>query len=301
MNARLTIQPSGGSSYPLEVANTATIGRSSENTIAFPKDPHVSRQHALIRSQNGVAYQIIDLGSRNGTFVDGVQVILPQTLKNGAKIRIGENEITFTLPETEECLEEAGTTMTVTIAEQSSRMLTAALLVCDIRGFSTYSEKLAPAQIAQCVGQWFRTAGAAVAEHGGVIDKFIGDAILAYWIDSEHQACQSALACARTLLSKAPTQLWPAFNEPLRIGIALHYGSVSSGNIGIIAQRDATIIGDTVNTAFRLEGVMKETGQDLICSEAFQAECLESASFVDLGEHALKGKSNKVRVFGLKS
>lgn len=299
MAAQLQVTPAGGEPYLLEIENTATIGRSGANTISFPGDPHVSRQHAMIRCQNGMTYQVIDLGSRNGTFVNGGQVVLPLALRDGAKVKVGNNEILFHLPPDDPAGHDSGTTMAVTVAQQTSRVLTAAILVCDVRNFSTYSEKLPPAKVSQFVGQWFRTAGNAVGHHGGVVDKFIGDAVLAYWTEDATGPCRSALNCARDLLKQSTTLIWPDLNEQMQVGIALHYGQVSSGNIGLVAQRDATIIGDTVNTAFRLEGVMKQLGVPLICSENFTAGFQSSEPFQDLGTHSLKGKANPVQVFGL--
>ncbi len=94
---------------------------------------------------------------------------------------------------------------------------------------------------------------------------------------------------------------WPESNKPFEVGIAMHYGRVSFGNIGLVAQRDATIIGNAVNTTFRLESVMKELGQKLLVSDRM-VEAVEPASrqFADFGEKALKGKSETVRVFGYK-
>ena len=93
---------------------------------------------------------------------------------------------------------------------------------------------------------------------------------------------------------------WPESGKPFEIGVALHYGRVAFGNIGQVALRDATIIGNAVNTAFRLESVMKAHHQRLLVS----AELLDAlppehrALFTDLGEQALKGKLETVRVYG---
>jgi adenylate cyclase len=81
----------------------------------------------------------------------------------------------------------------------------------------------------------------------------------------------------------------------------LHFGRVTSSNIGQVAMRDATIIGDAVNTAFRLEGVTKELNQNLVLSQDFVTVLPPGREFVDFGEFQLKGKSQSVRVYGLKA
>lgn len=299
MSAKLTIKtPKGESSLTIE--NTATIGRTSENTIALDGDPHVSRFHAIIRCQNGAEYQIIDLGSRNGTFVNNQQVVLPITLRDGSRIRVGSAEILFQIPLGTEQPDLADTTIAATLMQSNHlHVMTAAILVCDVRGFSTASEQLPPSEVSRFVGQWFRKVGEMVNRHGGVIDKFIGDAVLAYWVEPEGSkiACASAQQAARSMLQSCSELTWPVINRPMAIGVAMHYGPVSAGNVGVVAQRDATIIGDTVNTAFRLEGVMKELGVACLCSESFVQTFPQAHGFRDLGPRALKGKARPVRVF----
>ncbi len=310
MRAKLKIQPpDGGPPVEVDIGNTATIGRSRENSVSLHFSPHVSRQHAIIRCHNAYEYQIMDLGSRNGTFVDGRRVITPVTLRHGSVIRITSNEMLF--EQIEDTPHDAG--YDVTLAGTDAGMedvCDVAIMVCDLRGFSTMSEQLPEDVLARTLGEWFRTAGNLVQENGGTIDKFIGDAILAYWnfTGVEGAETRSALAVGRQLLALAEKLRWPPSTghptrdpAPFRIAVALHHGSVTCGNIGLVAQRDATIIGDAVNTAFRIESVMKPLGHALVLSEDFRRQLAgPPESYVDLGAHDLKGKREAVRLFGLK-
>ena len=307
MPARVRILAADGSPpQEIVIGNTASIGRTPENTICLPGNSRISRQHAVIRCFNGVQYQIMDLGSRNGTYAGDRRVITPVTLENGAIIRISGAEIHFETFE-EGTMDEDGildVTVATTSGGPNSSLQHVAILVCDIRGFSTASEKLEPDALARVLGGWFAEAGNAVNLSGGTVDKFIGDAILSYWIEPEEAAasgssCNTALAVAEKLLAAAPHRAWPGLDQPFRVGIALHFGPVNCGNIGLVAQRDATIIGDAVNTAFRLESVMKELGQDLILSQDFAAMLNPPRKLIDLGERQLKGKNQQVRVHAL--
>lgn len=307
MPARVRIISTDGSPpQEIIIGNTATIGRTPENTICLEGNARVSRQHSLIRCFNGVQYQIMDLGSRNGTYVGDRRVVTPVTLENGAVIRISGTEIHFEGFD-EGDLDGDGipdVTIATTMVGPNSSMQRVAILVCDIRGFSTVSEILESDALARALGGWFAEAGNAVNLNGGTVDKFIGDAILAYWIEPANGAesgvsCNAALGVAEKLLAATRERMWPGMNRPFKIGIALHFGQVTCGNIGLIAQRDATIIGDAVNTAFRLESVMKELGQDLIVSEDFAGMLKPSRKLVDMGERQLKGKNQQVRVFAL--
>jgi adenylate cyclase len=303
MPAKLKVRPAEGEAFEVEVGNTATIGRSRENTVSLHTNPHVSRQHAVIRCQNAYQFQIMDLGSRNGTFVNGRRVITPTILTDGAVIRITNNELIF--EQSEQASQDA--TYDVTIAEgidaANAQNAFVAVMVCDIRGFSTMSEILEEEELARTLGQWFRDAGNIVHAAGGTIDKFIGDAILAYWTRETQDGRESrnALDSALRLLRTAAARTWAVPEErPFRIAVALHHGVVTCRNMGLVAQRDATIIGDTVNTVFRIESVMKQLNQTLAASQDFLSTLPNSGiGFSDLGEHQLKGKYQPVRLFGL--
>ena len=301
MPAKFRVFPPGGEPFDQAVNNTATLGRSADNTIPLPGN-HVSRQHAIVRCHNAFQYQIMDLGSRNGTFVNEQRVVMPVVLESGARIRIANYQLIFDQTPDDEPGEHADLTLAATSAEGHQSTLSVAILVCDIRGFSTMAEKLEERELAQIIGNWFRDTGNAVQSAGGSIDKYIGDAVLAYWPARDQQGteCATCLDVALTILELAATRSWPGTEGPFRVAIALHLGRVTSGNIGQVALRDATIIGDAVNTAFRLEGVTKDLNQNLVLSQDFITVLPPGREFVDFGEFQLKGKSQLVRVYGLK-
>ena len=301
MGATLQVQPASAPAFEVPIGNTATIGRTRENTVCLHFSPQVSRQHAVIRCHNGWQFQLIDLGSRNGTYVNDRRVIMPMTLENAARIRIADNVIVFSEDAAagEPGSEHNEATMVGSMAGSIPEARPVALLVCDVRGFSTMSEKVASGDLAQFIGAWFREAGNLVHASAGTIDKFIGDAMLAYW-GAEQQGptdCGAALATAQQLQALAGARRWPS-GEPFRIAIALHYGRVTCSNVGLAAARDATIIGDAVNTVFRLESLSKELNQQTILSHPFAEHLPTGTALQDFGERELKGKKQRVRVHG---
>ncbi len=298
MGAKLHVQPAQLDAFEVGIGNTATIGRTRENTVCLSFSPLVSRQHAIIRCHNGYQYQIIDLGSRNGTFVNDQRVVVPVTLKDGALIKIANNLITFREAPEEAAAGEATLGGTMDGGAVHSRPV--ALLVCDIRGFSTRSESTESSVLAQLLGAWFREIGNLVAATGGTIDKFIGDAILAYWGATQDgpQDCGAAYDCAQKIMACAAGRTWPN-GDPFRVAVSMHYGRVTCSNIGVAAERDATIIGDAVNTVFRLEAVAKEVARALVASGDLVAHLASKEGFEDFGERALKGKAQMVRVMGI--
>ncbi len=300
MGAKLSIQPATADPFEVGIGNTASIGRTRENTVCLSFSPLVSRQHALIRCHNGWQYQLIDLGSRNGTYVNNERVVMPVVLTDGAKIRIADNQMTFVEHDDEPGSDTNAMTMVGSIDHSPVEARPVALLVCDIRGFSTMSEKIPAEEMAQTLGAWFRETGNMVAQTAGTIDKFIGDAMLAYWGATGRGVadCGTAFASAKRMLALSDCRAWPN-GEPFKIAIALHYGRVTCSNVGVAADRDATIIGDAVNTVFRLEGLSKELSQRVIMSGDFAEQMPDKKKYKDCGEHLLKGKAHPVRTFGL--
>lgn len=299
MGAKLHIQPESAPPFEVAINNTATIGRTRENTVCLGFSPLVSRQHALIRCYSGNHYQIIDMGSRNGTYVNDHRVVMPVPLQDGARIRIAENTITFREQADGMSDETAQVTMIGAANSTITQERSVALLVCDIRGFSTMSEKTSTGELAELLGVWFREAGNIVARVGGTVDKFIGDAMLAYWSTSTNGKANSGAAfyAARQMQSIAAERKWPN-GDPFRIAIALHYGRVTCSNVGVAAERDATIVGDAVNTVFRLEAAAKELNQTLVVSGDMAGLLPDIVKFHDFGERELKGKSQLVRIYG---
>ena len=300
MGAKLKIQPATAEPFEVGIGNTASIGRTRENSVCLSFSPLVSRQHALIRCHNGWQYQLIDLGSRNGTYVNDERVVMPVTLADGAKIRIADNQMIFVEHDDEPGSDTNAMTMVGSVDHSVVEARPVALLVCDIRGFSTMSEKVTGEDMAQTLGAWFRETGNIVAQGAGTIDKFIGDAMLAYWGVTGRGVsdCGTAFAAAKRITALADARTWPN-GEKFRIAVALHYGRVTCSNVGVSAARDATIIGDAVNTVFRLEALSKELGQRVLMSGDFADEMPDKKKFKDTGEHSLKGKVQTVRTYGL--
>jgi adenylate cyclase len=296
MGAKLTVQPSTAKSFEVTIGNTATIGRTRENTVCLNFSPLVSRQHAIIRCHNGWQYQLIDLGSRNGTFVNGQRVVMPVTLENNSEIRIADNVLLFS-EEDAGCDEHQLVTVADEAGSTQFEAQPVAILVCDIRGFSRVSEQVPSNDLAQILGAWFKEAGHVIALKGGIIDKFIGDAVLAYWGGGGgcEVDCAPALMAALELHRLAAQRRWPDGRE-FRIAIALHYGRVTCSNVGLAAERDATIIGDTVNVVFRLEAISKELNERLIASSDFSDHLVDKPVLRDLGCRELKGKSQPVQI-----
>ncbi len=143
------------------------------------------------------------------------------------------------------------------------------VLFADIAGFTGLSERMGD-QIVPLLSKYLDTMSREVSNHGGTIDKFIGDAVMAFWgapaANADHAlcACRAALACQRALLTAGLTD---DSGRPLRMRIGVNSGDMLVGNIGSEVRLNYTVIGDAVNVASRLEGANKEYGTEIIIGE----------------------------------
>jgi adenylate cyclase len=304
MSAYLIIEAPGREAVRYELGNTTAIGRTSVNQICLKDDCAVSRQHSLIRRQGEVEYHLIDMGSANGTFLNGKLLIGPTRLKNGDVLRVGETPMRFACAEVS--VEAASKAAEQTLYEKthmSVQMGMMVILVCDIRKFTRIGELLAPDQLSRFLGSWFRQASEIIAGLGGIVDKYIGDAVMAYWPVEPGQpeaAPESAVTVAKKIIELARTIQVPDHPEfEFKVGVGINQGLVSSGNVGTQSQRDSTIMGDAVTLAFRLESVCAVKKLPVVVA-ATVARCLEGKfTFETLGEVKLKGKAESPESFRL--
>jgi adenylate cyclase len=176
------------------------------------------------------------------------------------------------------------------------------ILFTDLRGFTTLSERMAPDQMAARLSEYFDAMTATIFARRGMVNDFIGDAILAVFgaplDDPEHarHAIESALAMGETLAGL--NRRWQAEGlPPLRMGLGIHTGEVFAGNVGRAGKVKYAVVGDTVNLASRVEGLNKELGTTMLVTEAaYRAAGLDLA-VNDRGPISVKGREEPVRVY----
>jgi adenylate cyclase len=170
------------------------------------------------------------------------------------------------------------------------------ILFSDIRSFTTYSEKKTPAQVVARLNEYFDAMADVVTAYGGIVDKFIGDGLLAFFgiVKPQENPSISGAHCAWEMLAKleALNTLWTDRGEdPFRIGIGLHTGRVMVGNIGSKIKTEFTVIGDAVNLASRLEGMTKELNAAILLSETVYQDIKNLFDVSAKGMVTLKGRS----------
>lgn len=183
--------------------------------------------------------------------------------------------------------------------ELGGQNVEATVLFADIRDFTTLSENNKPEKILAILNSYFTEMVEAITQNGGIVDKFIGDAIMAYFGPPKYEGnhAEQALAAAKEMLSRLDSYNLMQESKGLpkiNIGIGINTGELIMGNIGSENRREFTIIGDTVNTASRIEGITKIYHKNILYSEA-TFKLLGSGIY--LGEVDLKGKQRKVKIY----
>ncbi len=178
------------------------------------------------------------------------------------------------------------------------------ILFTDIQDFTTYSEKETPDNVTKHLSEYFQNIGEVIAESGGIIDKYIGDAVMIVWNIPEEIEYPEALACHTALKMRdrinETNEKWvKSGQKPFITRIGIHCGSVIAGNIGCDYKIDYTVIGDTVNVASRLEGLNKQFGSDILISEALFDRIKEHFHVIPKGLAKLKGRDIEMNVYQL--
>ena len=179
---------------------------------------------------------------------------------------------------------------------------TVAILFADMRGFTTTSAAMAPAEVIELLNRYFERAAAAIHAEGGMLNSIMGDGLMAIFGAPKAMANPSvaAFAAARRMLDMLPAlnaELAAEGRPQIAIGIGINVGEAVVGHVGSRARHEYSAIGDTTNTAARLEQLTKELGVPLVCSRAVAEAVGFPSGLTSLGEQSIRGRAN-MEVFG---
>jgi adenylate cyclase len=176
------------------------------------------------------------------------------------------------------------------------------ILFSDVRGFTTISEKLTPTQVVELLHEYLTPMTRLITGSFGTLDKFIGDAIMAFWnapldvADHPRKAVETALSMQREL-DRLNVGFKARFGFEIQIGIGIHRGGVRVGNFGSADLFDYTIIGDNVNLCSRLEGLTKYYHQKILLTEAMRDGAGEGFIWQEIDRVRVKGKHEPVTIY----
>ncbi len=174
----------------------------------------------------------------------------------------------------------------------------------DICGFTPFSEKLSPPEVVEMLNEYFTEMIEIVFKYRGTFDKYIGDALMAFYgapLPVEKSSEKALRACLemRAKLAELNLARESQGKSPIKIGMGLHKGEVLVGNIGSLRQMEYTVIGDTVNLCSRIEGLTRTLDTDLLISEEVYSDVKDMVDVIAHPSVPVKGKSEKITVYSV--
>lgn len=262
------------------------IGRTAGNDLVLVDD-RISRRHATIHRQGETEFWLVDLGSRNGTYLNGRRVQQPARLYDRDRIGIGPNTLVFRQPAAPQGRAPFGEESTGLRTITEIRRLPCWLLVADVIGSTSRARELGADEHAVQMGRWFARCKRVVEAHGGVLNKYLGDGWLAYWEEARVRP-EDILNLVEAIRAMAVPDL-PPFRLALHLGETLMGGGASLG--------EESLSGPAVNFVFRLEQLAGVLGEPCLLS-APAARALQGLHEArPAGEHELAGFAGAHPVF----
>lgn len=176
------------------------------------------------------------------------------------------------------------------------------VIISDIRGFTALSERLDCRETVKLLNLYHSKMVEAVFQHGGTLDKYLGDGLLAYFnapigqADHAERAVQCALAMNCALASLNTNRSWHGLEE-LQMGIGIHTGRAIVGDIGAPHRKEFTAIGEAVNVASRLESMTKELGHPVLVSKATFDQVTDHVAWIEVGTFPIRGCAAPLELF----
>jgi adenylate cyclase len=271
----------------IPIAESCVLGRAKGCQIVVD-DSRVSRRHAMIHRQGAGEFWLVDLGSANGTRLNGRHVSQPCRLSDLDKIAVADALFIFRQPgERARASEPHVSIVNATVAE--IRRFDCWLLVADMADSTQLVHRLEAKESANVTGRWLADCKAIIESSHGVINKFLGDGFFAYW--PERSGAKAEVAAALQELKKLQAKGQPSFRVVLHYGVAISGGAPSLG--------EESLSGKDVTFVFRMEDLASVLGSELLLSEPAVRKLEELCKPLPEGAYALAGFDGDHHFFSL--
>ncbi len=249
------LESAGGQKTP--VRGTCVLGRANSSNVVLASD-RASRRHAMVHAQGEDEFWLVDLGSANGTYLNGRRVSQPCRLAEKDHITIADCSFTFRQTQPRIVADtQARTEKTI----QEIKTLNCWLLVADIESSTQFTQKLPADEAPRITGRWLADCKQIIDDQGGTINKFLGDGFFAYWLERENT--HMLVAKALGVLKKDQEKDHPRFR------VVVHYGKVFVGGAATLGEE--SLLGNEVNFVFRMEKLAGSLGVPRLMSEPANA------------------------------
>lgn len=298
--------PTARETITLYASHALRIGRAKANDLVV-EHPGISRFHCVFSgSLTGVV--LSDLASLNGTFLNGRRISSPVDVISGDIVTLGNVRMTVELSRgVEQPREPKAISDMSASSTHAAKMATTqvTVLVADVCGFTALSQAVPPTELVEMLNRWFSRISTAILEERGEIDKYIGDCVMALWrgdsLTIRDQTVRAVKAAQRIIdetSALAATGVWKHQDRfPWNCRVALNTGEALVGAVGKSGASDYTVLGDTVNVAFRLESLASTEGSALVLSKS-TADCVDDLlPLQSLGEVILEGRKENLEIF----
>ena len=271
--------------HRVELEDSISIGR-DKNSELHIMESTVSRNHAIIKKIANRFY-IIDSGSSNGTYKDGKRVHSPVLLDNKSIIQCGNAQMVFY----DVVINDEDEDDATMISFSSNFVVDSIVLVADIKGYTSFSESINIQKVSKMMSCWFKDIEKCIEDNNGYVDSFIGDCVYARWDINDDKNLARNILQTTYEMNKITRDISSKITDGtniLNICAGLYNGEVIVG-----AETNNTGLGDTVNTAFRLESKTRELGTDVIISKDIHDMLNINKEIIKI---SIKGKINDVEI-----
>ena len=229
----------------------------------------------------------------------GVWIIFSESVIFAERVKFRQNMMEKYLP--------ADLLLQITLQERkvlNPSQFEGIIMFCDIRNFTTFSEKVHSSTIVSLLNDYYATMNEVIHRHGGIINKFIGDAILVLFDNSSSDHALKSLKCTvEMLVSLEEFNRSNLYSEigPLEIGFGLHSGPFTIGHMGCEQRMEYTVVGDTVNVSARIAGMNSHLGHSVLMSENYKILLPQvyQGLLKELGVFPIKGREEEVQILSL--
>ncbi len=270
----------------IELTSPFKLGRSNRCSHVI-SDTMISREHAIIQyDQSEQSWMLIDLNSKNGTYLNGVRIIHPMMLQSGDRIQIGNEK--FELYDPSSASHQGGRNnasyeQTVNYIRKQSTWL----LIADIKGSTKLSQQMPQVELSKKIQTWMLEVEQIIQRHYGILNDFMGDGILAFWNEQKDINFQVAAAI------KELYELDSESGLPFRV--IAHYGDINFG-AGISSGREK-LAGAEINFIFKLEKTAADTNSKVVITEAASNKLQPVLETQILGKFSITGFDTEYLLF----